>query len=379
MSRKQQTSLFDEGASGTRLTLSEHLAGSAKPTDKTQAKLQRLIRQIEQQRALLKEWQDYIPVYQQTLQSEFFPLQQELEATQRAMVFVLDSALKKRGTLTGKVQRRQAGELIVEISASLLTAGDDPELEALHDEYNDLTYREEKDLESTLKQEMLSAIFGVQIEDGADDEAIFAALREQQEKLRNEQDATRQHSEKPGKKSSKRAQAAEALADEASLSVRQVFRKLASTLHPDREADPAERERKTALMQRVNDAYAKNDLLGLLSLQYEIEQIDTEHLAQLDARQQMHYIHLFTEQLAELKEEISNICHPFREMLNSYSGSLHPNRVVQALKVDIAVLNSEIRLLKQDLEDCQNKERLKQWIKTNYYQPADADDWMPHF
>ena len=51
---------------------------------------------------------------------------------------------------------------------------------------------------------------------------------------------------------------------EASQSVRDVYRKLVSALHPDREADGAERERKTALMQRANQAYERNDLLELL-------------------------------------------------------------------------------------------------------------------
>ncbi len=46
-------------------------------------------------------------------------------------------------------------------------------------------------------------------------------------------------------------------ARQASLSVREIFRKLASALHPDREADAAERERKTVLMKRVSQACQK--------------------------------------------------------------------------------------------------------------------------
>lgn len=37
-----------------------------------------------------------------------------------------------------------------------------------------------------------------------------------------------------------------------SQSIREVYRKLASALHPDREPDPVERQRKTELMQRAN-------------------------------------------------------------------------------------------------------------------------------
>jgi hypothetical protein len=52
--------------------------------------------------------------------------------------------------------------------------------------------------------------------------------------------------------------------------------------HPDREPDPHERERKTALMQRANHAYGKNDLLKLLELQLELEHIDQPAYTTLD-------------------------------------------------------------------------------------------------
>ena len=66
--------------------------------------------------------------------------------------------------------------------------------------------------------------------------------------------------------------------------VREIFRKLASALHPDRETDPGERARKTALMQRANVAYAANDLLGLLELQFEVDQIDASRWKRCAAR-----------------------------------------------------------------------------------------------
>ena len=53
---------------------------------------------------------------------------------------------------------------------------------------------------------------------------------------------------------------------------------LVKTFHPDRELDEAEKIRKTAIMQRVTDAYEKNDLLVLLELQLEFERIDAQSL-----------------------------------------------------------------------------------------------------
>src|SRR5205085_9368643 len=78
-------------------------------------------------------------------------------------------------------------------------------------------------------------------------------------------------------------------AQQATQSVREIFRKLASALHPDRETDSAQREVKTALMQQVNQAYTSNDLLALLELQLRIEQVDAAHMAQADAQRVKHY------------------------------------------------------------------------------------------
>jgi hypothetical protein len=61
------------------------------------------------------------------------------------------------------------------------------------------------------------------------------------------------------KKKSAKTIVRETLRDEAAQggtqAVREVFRKLVSELHPDRETDPAEHARDTELMQRVNQAY----------------------------------------------------------------------------------------------------------------------------
>jgi hypothetical protein len=70
----------------------------------------------------------------------------------------------------------------------------------------------------------------------------------------------------------------EALRD-AGQSLREVFRRLACALHPDREGDAEERARRTTLMQQANQAYEANDLMTLLRLQVEADQLDPERLA----------------------------------------------------------------------------------------------------
>jgi PIN domain nuclease of toxin-antitoxin system len=99
----------------------------------------------------------------------------------------------------------------------------------------------------------------------------------------------------------------EAEAQQAMHSMREIFRKLASALHPDRETDDSRRQAKTELMQQVNQAYAANDLLKLLELQLQIEQIDIAHIASASTQKLKHYNKVLAEQLAELNAEIEHI------------------------------------------------------------------------
>ena len=93
----------------------------------------------------------------------------------------------------------------------------------------------------------------------------------------------------------------------ASKSVQEVYRKLVAVLHPDREPDARERERKTELMQRVNRAYGKKDLLQLLELPLGNERIDPAHLSNIADSRLKYFNKILKEQLAELEQETHQI------------------------------------------------------------------------
>jgi hypothetical protein len=112
-------------------------------------------------------------------------------------------------------------------------------------------------------------------------EAVMAALSAQlggEPPPESEPELAKAAKRKPSAAAPAREERHAVEADQLKQSVRDIFRKLTSQLHPDREPDAAERARKTALMQRVNVAYAANDLLALLELQLEVEQIDQAEL-----------------------------------------------------------------------------------------------------
>ncbi|MEW5710053.1 MAG: hypothetical protein AB1830_14310 [Pseudomonadota bacterium] len=137
-------------------------------------------------------------------------------------------------------------------------------------------------------------------------ERLHAKFQAQAEKRRPRAEARRAHRE-----GSKPVDAAR----EASQSVREVFRRLAAALYPDREPQAAERKRKTALMQRVSQAYERNDLLELLTVQIEIEQIDSNHLAQASGERLGHCCSVLREQQRALQDELATIQEPFHAAL----------------------------------------------------------------
>ena len=137
-------------------------------------------------------------------------------------------------------------------------------------------------------------------------------------------------------------------AQRASHSVREVFRKLASRLHPDRETDAGERTRKTLLMQQANQAYQADDLLTLLTLQLQTEQIDGQYLAGLPDARLNPYNQVLREQLRVLQQEVRACIEPYRMALSRRRRSLSPAAVDIALAQDIAMFQQGLQLLATD-------------------------------
>jgi hypothetical protein len=89
-----------------------------------------------------------------------------------------------------------------------------------------------------------------------------------------------------------------------------VYRRLVKELHPDLESEPAERERKSRIMQEVTAAYARRDLHALLQL--ELEWLDSASDVRRIARDKLRaYTDLLKQQAADLQAEIQSLrLHP---------------------------------------------------------------------
>lgn len=331
-----------------------------------------LIKQIEQGRARLAAWEAVHTPYHQKYTTVLQPLIKESEDLQVRTVHALDKA----GTQPGltKAERREIAAVITDMAQALLLTRDDEALKVIFNKYSDVDYDElEGDDQASLKS-AIEGMFGVELDDDLNLRSPDDILQQAQAKILERQaqkDADRQAWEK---RQAKRKKSAKQLAKEAQeqseeqqlrLSLREIYRKLASALHPDREPDPQERERKTKLMQRVNQAYDKNNLLQLLELQLELEQIDQAAINNVSEDRLKHYNKILREQLLELQHEILRVESGFtaQAMLDPFA-SVSPKTVMKNLAAEIANVQRDIRELKRDLLAFEEIHKLKAWLKT---------------
>lgn len=377
MPAPSQSSLFDdESPTGTGVV---EVLARRKPADKAEAAFHRLVAKLEQKRESLRAWQAYTIRFNQRLASELSPLQIEYRQVRRQLAFLLNELLLQPNGPRGKNQRAKLRRLIVDLAQDLLQDEADAELEALHDKYSECSHAENLDEDMAFSQAMIEDLMGVRLgkEHGANtlDELFARAERELHAKTEKAERkrAARQERRGGGKAEATQAKREQA-AKEVSQTVRDIYRKLASALHPDRETDPAQRQRKTKQMQQVNQAYEAGDLLTLLSLQLEIEQIDATHLSSLPRQRLAHYNQVLREQLAELEAEIEAVAMPFgmAAQLPPFA-TLTPEQVDRRLSEDIAQLRLDIEQARSDLTDFRDPARLRQFLK-DYRFEADWDE-----
>lgn len=289
------------------------LASADKPLlTPAQKRFNTLLGQIERSRKTLAAWQHNIPLYQQAQVKVLQPLRTDYLACRRLWMVALAGLLAQPGW--SRAERGSLQAMVCDVAGELLAVdSDDLAAKALYDEHNEVDFETERQQAMAEMKGMAEAMSGLDLGDldtVANEDELFKRLQDSFAAQAAAQDQA-EPADTPAGSQDRRQTAAQqrraAEAQQATQSVREVYRKLASALHPDREPDAVLRLEKTALMQRVNQAYAANDLLALLELQLQIEQVDAGHIAQASADRVRHYNKVLTEQLAELKSEIEHI------------------------------------------------------------------------
>jgi hypothetical protein len=344
--------------------------GIARTPSKSQKAFNALIARIEKRRAALAEWEVFGTDFQRRFNEEFTPLLGRFNAVRVELVHRLDQAYDTKG-LT-KVERRTIGELITHIAGKLMASIDDPAIAELHQRYR--THDPEAEAAALDdRRRMLEAVFGASIADDVDLDSPDDVMRYVHEQTHQQYEREREHQEAREnyhanrKKSPKREAAEErARAEQAEvhLSIREVYRKLASALHPDREIDPVERERKAALMQRVNIAYASRSLLDLLEIQLELEHIDQAALDNISEDRLKRWNTILKEQLSDLEMELGEVELGFliKSRMNP-ALVVSPKNVKRALTATINEIRETIKGFEQYVRVVDDGRGLKPWLK----------------
>lgn len=271
---------------------------------KDQKAFNSLIKKIEAKRKLLADWERVLPQARHKYAEMMLPLRERALALHVQLVEAFDAAHAQKG-LT-KTERKKLTLLITDMARDVLENRPHDGLKALYNKHSQSDFDAEEAAEQQDMKALFEDMFGVELDDDADLSSDDAFAEHVAQKLFAQQEAQTERAAKRKKTAKQLAREQEKAAEESSLSqtIREVYRKLASALHPDREPDPAERQRKTQLMQRANDAYKAGKLLQLLELQLELEHIDQAHLAGLSETRLKHYLKILKGQLKDLEEEV---------------------------------------------------------------------------
>jgi hypothetical protein len=316
------------------------------PLDADQRAFNELVSRLAQLRARLAEWRTFEDLYRQRVSGRLVPLQRELDAARRDLAVQCDDLLAGRrgGGLSGSAERRNLQAFLRELClAHLDEAGHDavvatilerhvPSGQAAGLPYADASDEAAgpapRDVEGAGEQPSADAS-GAHPWDEAEEAERLARERRESARRQRQRDRAR-------KRNAARAAREEGAAQPASLSVREVYRKLASVLHPDRAQDDADRARRNLLMQRANAAYESADLLGLLELQLEAEQIDAAHLVGIAADRLRRYNTVLQGQVNDLVRELDEVERSWRQNLPGRPPSVTPRSVERDLKRQLA-------------------------------------------
>jgi len=350
------------------------VAATDRPLSKPQREFNRLTDLIARQRQALADWRAMQDRCQQRAASHLAPEQKKLAGLQRDTVLWIDAYLSAppRGERLTKKPRQKLVFLLLTLAREVLECQPDPEVEAAHDRHAAQDHAEAQRMQLEMAAGMLGEATGDHGLFEGDAGSVEEMLQRAAERLRSRADSAAPDSSaadgapEPWAGPSARARKAEArdakAREEASQSVRDVYRRLASSLHPDREPDAAERARKTALMARVNEAYGRNDLLALLTVQLEIEQIDAGHLAGLPDQRLKHFCLVLRDQLQAIEAELDEVTAPVAASLGARPDRVKPGDLLQLLDRQLALTRQACAALAQE----------NQWLRD----PATRADFL---
>lgn len=336
--------------------------------NKLLARTDTLTRKIEAARLLADS---HRPLYNATLA----PHLKERSAQMRKMALWLDGRLQRKG-LSAKY-KHMARDILCGLAAALAMAGDEA-MQQLHDAHSDETLEEQEQSALSDMQALMEEMQGQPLGDEAGFDSLDELLQASIKKMFEQNQAQAQAKaarKKQGKKTARQLQD-EQQAQDADGALRTIYRQLVSALHPDRESDPQERNRKTALMKTVNAAYEQRDLMALLQLQLQAELVDGEKVATLARNKVLALTRLLKDRSEVLTRELREI---ERQTASEFGlpshAPLSASSLHRALIEQVQHLQADVVMMTRDLARVSDDTEFKRWLKEQT--EAAQDDFDP--
>ena len=305
-------------------------------------KLNRLIDEIEQQKQLLLAWQhakDDIRAYSQ---KALMPAYRDLYSTLYEQMQTLWNGLSfyslsksDRTVVEDKIQN--LARLLQ--GSHLLSQKQVDEVEKMHTYYVQASeYTKKK------SKKKFTEVFDEPENEVIEDESFEDDWSNDQYKEAREQAKLKRQQDKQAQ--------AENMVNQ---SLKTIYLKIASIIHPDREPDESKKAEKTELLQRANEAYEQEDLFFLLKLQLEVEQSKTGSNKGLSTEQVKFYQQALEAQSQALKQQIQELIDSLvwsnkaKIAVQKSKGQLNIEQLYKQIDADVSAVKQQLKAEKQRL------------------------------
>lgn len=330
-----------------------------------------LIDRIEKARHARADWDKLVIAFKTSDSERIHPLRATLKQVMRDTVFQIDRLLDKKGW--SRADQTALKDIACHTAEALLHANpEDAEIRTIFDRHSSTTFQAMKEEEIEELKRDAKEHMGIDLDD-ADIKSEEDLVERVYEHLKNDEDRQREQSAERQK--SPEQQRAESNDQTAKQFLREIYRKLASAVHPDREVDATRRAEKTELMQQINRAYATNDLLTLLEAQLRLELIDPDHVSKISGKRLQQFNRLLSQQLEAATTELRSLQDAFRtdhDLPHGQAINLQNLRLVTQRRA--RELRAHTDQQKRFLDVLANTGATKRWLKEQRRFGSDWDE-----
>jgi hypothetical protein len=313
------------------------------------------------------------------VETRLSPAEVALEGVRREYAIAIDAFMASPPKGFRMTRRRRAGLVfaMLEFAKSALANGEDPVLTEICMRHGvgpaGMDEHDERALEVQIEQICAEVLGEGQIE-RMEDEPFedFAARAHARLNDHFEEEGEREHARAQERKAKRRQKASAAPQAERQASaegvdpIRGIYRRLASSLHPDRELDPEEKARKTLAMQSLNEAYRNKDLLTLMK--YQAEQLGHDDRAAPDLADEVvrGYVDALKQQLKAIKRSVSDMRDAVVPPMVAarYGRIARPERLTELLMLDVRRFETIAAEMRAGLLALADPKRCKQEVDT---------------